>query len=176
MGGYTAPPPSKNTILGRSRAPGPCVRRISEKKWGNPPRRMVQRGGCHSFSDFGDNRVWLPGTLLKNWSKQGVHLFEYVQNRPSGWPLSSPNKGRLRFSAIPYTPRGAPLRNTIPGKIPGTRTISRRISEKSGRNPPPPPANGPAGGCPLFSDFCDNRVWLPGTLLKNWSKQGVPPF
>ena len=39
-----------------------------------------------------------------------------------------------------------------------------------------PPADGPAGGFPhFFSDFGDNRIWLPGTLLKKWSKQGVNP-
>ena len=37
------------------------------KKWGNPPRRMVQRGGfVHFFSDFGDRVGWVPGIFLKN--------------------------------------------------------------------------------------------------------------
>ena len=75
MGVYTGPP-LKNTILGRYRPQNPCSRRIPEKSAGPPPRRMTQRGGFpHFFSDFGDNRVWLAGTFLKNWSKQGLPPF-----------------------------------------------------------------------------------------------------
>ena len=77
MGVYTGPP-LKNTILGRYQPLRSCSRRIPEKSTVPPPADGPAGGGefPHFFSDFGDNRVWLAGTLLKNWSKQGVPLFE----------------------------------------------------------------------------------------------------
>ena len=53
--------------------------------------------------------------------------------------------------------------------------VFAEFREKVGN--PPPPADGPAGGFGhFFSDFGDRVGWVPGIFLKNWSKQGVPPF
>ena len=51
--GLYSPPPLKYTILGRSRAPVPCSRRISEKSGQSPPGGWSS-GGLPTFSDFGD--------------------------------------------------------------------------------------------------------------------------
>ena len=58
------------------------------------------------------------------------------------------------------TPRDHYTKKHDPGKIPGTRTMCSRISEKKWGNPPPP-ADGPAGGGHFFSDFGDRVGWVP---------------
>ena len=75
--GWLYRPPSKNTVLGRSRAPGPCSRRISEKSGEIPPADGPTGGRDlpFFFSDFGDRVGWVPGIFLKNWSKQVVPPF-----------------------------------------------------------------------------------------------------
>ena len=71
--GVSSGPPSKNTILPGTQTmytpnPGKKVRFF--------PWRMVQWGGNpHFVSKIGDSMVWLPGILLKKWSKQGVPPF-----------------------------------------------------------------------------------------------------
>ena len=76
MWGYIGPPPSKKhgsvEVSGTQTMLSPNF----EKKCGNTPRRMVQRGGFpHFFSKIGDNMVWGGETFLKNWPKGGVPLF-----------------------------------------------------------------------------------------------------
>ena len=74
MGGlYSPPPPSKNTILGRSRVPRPCTSRIPEKSAVFSPSGWPSGGKTRIFfSKIGESMVWLHGTLLKNGRKKGV--------------------------------------------------------------------------------------------------------
>ena len=74
-GGYTGPPLPKTRFCRGFGHPNHAIAEF-EKKCGNPPRRMVQRGGFpHFFSKIGDNMVWGGETFLKNWPKRGAPLF-----------------------------------------------------------------------------------------------------
>ena len=69
-----------------------------------------------------------------------------------------------------------PSKKHDPGKIPGTQTT---LSPNPGKKIRFPPPGGWSSGGKIptfFSKICDSMAWLPGILLKNWSKQGVPPF
>ena len=77
MGGYIGGPPlKKKNDPGKIPGTQTTLSPNPGKKCGFSPRRMVQRGEIpHFFLKIGDSMVWLPGILLKNWSKQGVPPF-----------------------------------------------------------------------------------------------------
>ena len=91
---------------------------------------------------------------------------------------SEPKKSRKIFFLWPHYGglyRAPPSKKRDSGKIPGTpTTLSPNHGKKCWVFPH---AEGPAGGnSPLFfSKIGDCMVWLPGILLKNWSKRGVTP-
>ena len=105
-----------------------------------------------------------------NWVQKGVPKWVPQRSEPK-------KKVEKYFFSGPTTGgyRGPRSKNTILGRHCLSRPCCRRFSEKSAVPPRRMVQRG--GGEPhFFSKICDSMVWIGNTLLKNWSKRGVPPF